>query len=208
MAAEDERMEVVETLMEAELAAGNHSHVVGDLAALIEQHPLRERFWELLMLALYRSGRQAEALRAFTRVRSVLRDELGVDPSPALVDLEERILLQDPALEIAPGVPPVGAPSTGAEVIRFAPGELIIEEGSQSDTVYWVEEGKVEIFRARPSGHEIVAEVGAGRYFGELAGLLGMRRTASARAATVVRVSAMTVEDFRLRLIEPGPVET
>ena len=60
-------------------------------------HPLRERLWELLILALYRAGRQAEALRAYTEARDRLVDELGIDPGPALRELEARVLAQDPS---------------------------------------------------------------------------------------------------------------
>jgi DNA-binding SARP family transcriptional activator len=69
-----------------------------ELEALVHEHVLRERFWELLMLALYRSGRQPEALRAFQDLRSRLGEELGLDPSPGLVELERAIVAHDPAL--------------------------------------------------------------------------------------------------------------
>jgi predicted ATPase/class 3 adenylate cyclase len=71
---------------------------VADLEAAVREQPLREHRWELLMLALYRSGRQADALRAFRRARQHLSDELGLDPGPALVELEALILVHDPTL--------------------------------------------------------------------------------------------------------------
>jgi DNA-binding SARP family transcriptional activator len=71
---------------------------MGELEGLVHEHPLRERFWELLMLALYRSGRQPEALRAFQDLRSRLGDDLGLDPSPGLLDLERAIVAHDPSL--------------------------------------------------------------------------------------------------------------
>ena len=70
----------------------------GELEALCRDHSLRERLWELLMLALYRAGRQAEALRAFAEIRDRLVDELGIDPGSSLRDLEARILDHDPSL--------------------------------------------------------------------------------------------------------------
>ena len=79
---EELRLAVLEDRLDADLEAGRHADVVGELEALVEEHPLRERFREQLMLALYRSGRQAEALEAFQRARHVLVDELGIDPSP------------------------------------------------------------------------------------------------------------------------------
>ncbi len=91
----------IETRVEADLALGRHGELVGELEALCREHPLRERLWELLMLALYRAGRQAEALRAYTEARDRLVDELGIDPGPALRELEARILAQDPSLAAA-----------------------------------------------------------------------------------------------------------
>jgi predicted ATPase/DNA-binding SARP family transcriptional activator len=88
----------IETRVEADLALGRHGELVGELEALCREHPLRERLRELLMLALYRAGRQAEALRAYTDARDYLVDELGIDPGPALRELEARILAQDPSL--------------------------------------------------------------------------------------------------------------
>jgi predicted ATPase/DNA-binding SARP family transcriptional activator len=91
--------------VEADLGLGHHNELVGELEALCRDHPLRERFWELLMLALYRAGRQAEALRAYTEIRDRLVDELGVDPGSSLRDLEARILDHDPSLGAAQPAP-------------------------------------------------------------------------------------------------------
>ncbi|MEA3020824.1 MAG: hypothetical protein QOI47_2348, partial [Actinomycetota bacterium] len=109
---EELRLHLVEERIDADLACGRHASLVGELDALCSAHPLRERFWSQRMLALYRSGRQAEALRAYQEVRAALADELGIDPSPALARLEQRILQQDPTLEDASPaktVEPVGA---------------------------------------------------------------------------------------------------
>ena len=91
----------IETRAEAGLVLGRHGELAGELEALCRAHPLRERLWELLMLALYRAGRQAEALRAYTGARDRLVGELGIDPGPALRELEARILAQDPSLAAA-----------------------------------------------------------------------------------------------------------
>ncbi len=96
--------------VEADLGLGHHNELVGELEALCREHSLRERLWELLMLALYRAGRQAEALRAFTEIRDRLVDELGIDPGSSLRDLEARILDHDPALA-AEQPAPARAPS-------------------------------------------------------------------------------------------------
>src|SRR5664280_3021043 len=82
----------------ADLSLGRHGGVIGELETLCREHPLRERLWELLIIALYRDGRQAEALRAYTDIRDRLVDELGIDPRAALQELEARVLAQDPTL--------------------------------------------------------------------------------------------------------------
>ena len=96
----------IETRAEADLVLGRHGELAGELEAQCAQHPLRERLWELLILALYRAGRQADALRAYTEVRDRLVGELGIDPGPALRELQARILTQDPSL--APASTPAG----------------------------------------------------------------------------------------------------
>jgi DNA-binding SARP family transcriptional activator len=95
---EEARMGAVEMRMDAQLALGRHAELVSELAALVAGHALRERLRGQLMLALYRSGRQGEALRAFQEGRRALAQELGVDPGPELRELHQRILLQSPDL--------------------------------------------------------------------------------------------------------------
>lgn len=92
------RLATMERRVEAELALGHHAEVTGELEALVQQHPLRERLWAHLMVALYRSGRQADALAAYQRVRTVLAEELGLEPTPELRRLESAVLRQDPEL--------------------------------------------------------------------------------------------------------------
>ncbi|HUP20633.1 MAG TPA: BTAD domain-containing putative transcriptional regulator, partial [Gemmatimonadota bacterium] len=94
------RLEAQEDRIEGLLASGAQARAIGELEALLARHPWREGLWGLLMLALYREGRQAEALNAFQRAREILADELGVDPSPELMRLQERILKQDSGLEL------------------------------------------------------------------------------------------------------------
>jgi WD40 repeat protein/DNA-binding SARP family transcriptional activator/serine/threonine protein kinase len=94
------RLAALEDRLEAELSLGLHNELVPEFERLVGRHPLRERLCGQLMLALYRAGRQAEALAAYHRLRKVLRTELGVDPSPAIEALQRRILNQDPALQL------------------------------------------------------------------------------------------------------------
>jgi DNA-binding SARP family transcriptional activator len=95
------RLAATEALVERRLATGGHAGLVGELEGLVAAHPTRERLRAQLMLALYRSGRQADALEAYQRGRRVLAEELGIDPSPDLQRLQQAILVQDPALETA-----------------------------------------------------------------------------------------------------------
>ena len=103
---EELRVASIEDRIEAELALGRHAGLVGELDALVARHPLRERLRGQLMLALYRAGRQAEALDGYRRLRAMLTNELGIEPSPALRELERRMLQQDPRLELGPARPP------------------------------------------------------------------------------------------------------
>ena len=100
------RLEAVEARVEAELALGNHAGVVAELERLAAEHPTREHVRRHLMLALYRSGRQADALAVYRDTRRALVDELGIEPGRELQDLEARILAQDPELEQAPAAEP------------------------------------------------------------------------------------------------------
>src|SRR5215470_17259091 len=102
---EEARLTATEDQIEAELMLGRHGELTGELEGLVHEHPLRKRLWGQLILALYRSGRQGDALRAYQRARAVLADELGADPGPELRKLEAAVLGQDPALD-APAVLP------------------------------------------------------------------------------------------------------
>jgi predicted ATPase/DNA-binding SARP family transcriptional activator len=88
----------IESQAGADLVLGRHGELVAELEAWCRKHPLRERLWELLILALYQGGRQAEALRAYTEVRDRLVGELGIDPGSALREVQARVLAQDPSL--------------------------------------------------------------------------------------------------------------
>jgi DNA-binding SARP family transcriptional activator len=102
---EEIRLAAVELRIDADLALGRHDELVGELEALVAEHPLRERLRRHLMTALYRSGRQAEALDAYRDARRTLVDELGIEPSAALQELERAILRQEPALNPPPAAP-------------------------------------------------------------------------------------------------------
>jgi DNA-binding SARP family transcriptional activator len=107
---EEIRLTAVELRIDTELALGRHDELVGELEALVAGQPLRERLWGYLMTALYRSGRQGEALDAYRSARRALVDQLGIEPSPALQELEGAILRQEPALN-----PPATVPASVGE---------------------------------------------------------------------------------------------
>jgi DNA-binding SARP family transcriptional activator len=98
---EELRLAALEKRIEADLAVGRHSDLVAELESLVVEHPLRERFRAQLMLALYRGGRQAEALAVYQSTRRALLDGLGIEPSPALQQLEQAVLRQEPSLDLA-----------------------------------------------------------------------------------------------------------
>ena len=98
---EELRLAVLEKRIEVELELGREAELVGELETLVEEHPLRERLYAQLMLALYRCGRQADALAAYQNARSVLVEQLAIEPSAPLRRLQQAILRQDASLEVA-----------------------------------------------------------------------------------------------------------
>ncbi|MFF0753321.1 BTAD domain-containing putative transcriptional regulator [Streptomyces sp. NPDC004267] len=142
---EEWRLQLLESRLDLDLEVGAHAEAVSELTALTAAHPLRERLRELLMLALYRSGRQAEALAVYADTRRLLADELGVDPNPELSRLQQRILQADaelarPVEEQTPAAAPVARPAqlpatvpdfTGRSTfVRELSGRLATAEGS------------------------------------------------------------------------------
>ena len=95
---EEQRLAALESLIQSRLELGEHAELIDELRALVSREPYRERLWGQLMLALYRSGRQAEALEAYAEVRRLLATELGLEPGPSLAQLQAQILRHDPAI--------------------------------------------------------------------------------------------------------------
>jgi ABC-type branched-subunit amino acid transport system substrate-binding protein/DNA-binding SARP family transcriptional activator len=126
---EDLRLGALEDRIQRQIELGHLRDAVPEIERLVVDHPLRERFWAQLLLAYYRSGRQADALAAYQRSREILLRELGVDPSPELRELHEQVLRQDPALAgpavVLPDQPPATAPPRRSSPLRrwwWAPG--------------------------------------------------------------------------------------
>jgi predicted ATPase/DNA-binding SARP family transcriptional activator len=137
---DEARLVALEDRVDAELELGEHASLVGELEALVLTHPLRERMHGQLMLALYRAGRQADALEAYQRARTYLADELGLEPGPALRDLQSQILDQAPGLGAAtqqhspvarlprPATPTIGREREVQEIsgLLRTPGERLV----------------------------------------------------------------------------------
>jgi DNA-binding SARP family transcriptional activator len=123
---EQRRLSAVEDRLAADLALGLHAAVIGELAELVTANPLREGLQVQLALALYRSGRQAEALRAVADAGRTLREELGIEPGRQLRELEAAILAHDPALEPVAVAAPPGPPAPAAPPLERRPGPALI----------------------------------------------------------------------------------
>jgi YVTN family beta-propeller protein len=134
---EELRLGAVEDRIDADLQLGRDRDVVAELEKLVREHPLRERPRNLLMLALYRSGRQAEALEVYQDARRTLVDELGLEPSPDLQELQQRILSHDPGL--------AGPPRRGLVAARRRRGGLMIAAGGAVLVAAGIAAGVVEL---------------------------------------------------------------
>ncbi|MFD5631383.1 BTAD domain-containing putative transcriptional regulator [Streptomyces sp. NPDC127072] len=123
----EERLNILENRLDLDVRLGRHGDVIAELTALIGEHPLREQLCRMLMLALYRSGRQADALAAYRRTRRTLVAELGIEPGAALRELHERILAADSSLELSPsakGADPPAAPAIAPSTSAAGPSQL------------------------------------------------------------------------------------
>jgi YVTN family beta-propeller protein len=172
---EELRLAALEDGIDADLALGRNDVLVGELRELVAEHPLRERFRGQLMAALYRSGRQAEALEVYREGRSALRDELGIEPGPALRDLEQAILRQDPGLG-APSVRPLPIvsrirrpwtlPVAAAVLAGALAGALVLGLSGSAKAVV-VQPNSVAVID--PATNALVTDISVGGYPGPLA---------------------------------------
>ena len=154
---EEARLQALELRIDADLAAGGHAAVVAELGTLVKEHPLRERVRGQLMLALYRSGRQADALEVAKVGRRQLAEELGIDPDPALQALELAILQQDADLLLPRPAAAGGAASAAAATGVAAPQPT---RSHRCDDAAIVGRGEERVVLARALA---AAEAGAGR---------------------------------------------
>lgn len=185
---EEARISALEDRFEADLALGHHAHLAAEIEAVAADHPLRERLRGQLMLALYRSGRQAEALEVFRRTREMLGEELGIDPGHTLQQLHEDVLHQEPSLEWFPSERPrtnlpvqltsfVGRAREMDQVRRFLKdGRLVTLMGPGGG-------GKTRL--AIQVANELVIDYPDGVWFVELADLTEDERLPQALLATL-----------------------
>ena len=158
----DLRLTAIEDHAETSLALGRHSEVLADLEALVAEHPLRERPHRLHMVALYRAGRQADALAVYAEVRRRLAEDLGIDPSADLRHVYEQILRQDPALEPArPAAPLAGNRRADPATFVGRAAELAVLRGHLGATQ--AGSGRVVLVEGEPGvGKTRLAEAVAG----------------------------------------------
>ena len=185
---EEMRLVVTEDRIDADLAAGAASELVAELESLVARHEFRERLWAQLMLALYRSGRQRDALAAYRRARETLVEQLGIEPGRELRELEAAILEQDPALDCGRSLPA----GSGCRRLLEAVGPAFVGRDAELARLRtaWLDAadgrgGFVSVLG--PEG------IGKTRLVAELAREVqraGGRRSCTAGAVTVVRGSA------------------
>jgi DNA-binding SARP family transcriptional activator len=187
---EELRLGALEQRFEADLALGRHAELVGELEALVREHPLRERLRAQLMRALYSSGRQAEALTVYRDTRNLLVDELGIEPSPALQELEKAILRHDRALAPAVGVAASASTSLG-------PGDeraimAVVDDPDRVDDILAI----AEPLARRPPRELILARLLTDeRDLAASNALLADRRSVLGERGVSSRVAAYTTRD-------------
>jgi DNA-binding SARP family transcriptional activator len=193
---EELRLLALEYRIDAELAAARHEVLVPELRELVGRHPLRERLCAQLMAALYRSGRQAEALEVYRRMRRALHDELGIEPGPALVQLERAILEQDPELgAAAPPRPVVGRRRrlVSALVLAVVGAALVSAwalDRSHAPSPVAVRDDSVAVID--PGRDRVVADVPVDGYPGPLTADDRFVYVCNIGSATVTRILAST----------------
>ena len=170
-------LEATELRVEADLAGGHHRELVPILEELTASHPLREAFWVQLALALYRSDRQADALRRCQALRVLLREEIGVSPGPGLLSLEERIARQDPTLAVTLTSTPSGSPSAPASETRST---RVVGRKSELDRM-------TDRFTRTMSGSQHLVMIGGEPGIGKTTLAMEMGRRAAERGAVVLQ---------------------
>ena len=212
---ENARLAALEDRIDSHLALGEHGALVGELESLVQEHPLRERFHGQLMLALYRSGRQADALESYRRARRSLVEELGLEPSRTLQELERAILAQDAALEAPSRGPrrqlaatvrsgrPVGLLVAAAGAVLLAAIVLAAVKLSGSGARY-VQVVPNSVAALDPRSNSVVASVPVGARPGAITFGSGSLWVANVDDQTVSRIDPGSLRTLRtLSLVDP-----
>lgn len=205
------RLSALEDKFEAKLALGHHAEIVAELESLASQHPLREKLRGQLMLALYRCGRQAEALEAYKEARRLLVGELGLEPGAGLRGLEQAILNHDPALE----PPPARAAMRAHPRLRTvaALGVLVIAAAVASAAVLLMRSDRPptivpnSLVKIDPRTHKVTDVVRVGRFPGKVASGSGFVWVVNVKDETLTRLGVRSGRaDTRggLRLHQPA----
>jgi DNA-binding SARP family transcriptional activator/DNA-binding beta-propeller fold protein YncE len=175
---EELRLQTLEDRIDADLALGRHDALIGELRELVDDHPLRERLRAQLMTALYRCGRQADALEVYREARRALRDQLGIEPGPALRQLEQAILRQEPALGAATAAPPSiirrgrrrwPLIAAGVAVVIAATAAAVIAALGRSSASKPIAVKPHSVAVINPARNAVVADIPTGGYPGPLA---------------------------------------
>jgi len=156
---EELHVAATEDRLEADLALGRHDELAPELETLVTRHPLRERLRWQLMVALYRAGRQAEALDAYRAARRTMLADLGIEPGRALQDLERAILAQDPALDAPAARPAARGGHRGARPGRLAASPLV----DRAEELTLLEAGLDDAIAGRGRLFVVVGEAGSGK---------------------------------------------
>jgi DNA-binding SARP family transcriptional activator len=170
------RMQATEARIEADLHLGRHADVTAELRKLADAHPLRERLHALLMLALYRDGRQGDALAAYQAVRRILLDELGTEPGTELRGLHQRILAQDDTLA-APEPPSAPASALAPASVPAGPAKLVPR---QLPAATWHFTGRAEELKALTGLLDMAEGNQKATFIGAVSGMPGIGKTALA----------------------------
>jgi YVTN family beta-propeller protein len=216
---EEARLGALEDRIDADLALGHHRQVVGELDALVAEHPHRERLLGQLMLALYRCGRHADALEVYRRGRQALHDELGLDTGPELRALEERILNHDPELDLpavarAPPELPEHRQARRGRILILAGGALLLMAAIAAAIVALGGGGSTGL-RAQPNSvaaidtdtNQVVGQVGVGTRPSAITYGSGSLWVANLDDQTVSRVDPGTLRTRRTLSIAAPPTD-
>ena len=195
------RLRATEMAIDADLAAGRHAEVIGELDALVARYPLRERLHAQRMLALYRAGRQSEALEAYSDARAALVEEIGVEPGVELRRLQEAILAQDPVLDLPaaadpePATAPQAAPRRRSHALLVGAAALVLAgvlafgiiRVLEPDGLAGIDEDHVGLIE--PSSGRITDQYSVGRSPGAIAAGAGSVWVANRLDGTVSRIT-------------------